>query len=134
MALQLDAATRNAQADAVETTAGTSPVMSIYPGSTPANCAAADSGTALVAITLPSDWIGAASGGVKSLLGSWTANATATGTATHFRLKSSGGTCRMQGSVTATGGGGDVTLTTAVVTSIGQAIAITGFTYTQGNA
>lgn len=133
MALQLSVAVRNAQADAMESTTGTAPTLSIFPGSLPANCAAANTGTALVDITLPSDWMAAASGGAKALAGTWAANATATGTATHFRISKSG-TVHLQGTVTATGGGGDITLSSVVVGSVGQQVAITGFTYTQGNA
>lgn len=133
MALQLSVAVRNAQADAFEATIGTGPTLSLYGGTIPANCAAAAAGTAIVDITLPSDWMAAASGGSKALAGTWEGTTTATGTITHFRIHKSG-TFHAQGTVTATGGGGDMTVTATVVSATGITITVTGFTLTQGNA
>ena len=135
MALQYSVTVRNAQLDAVETTVGTAPLLRIYSGSAPANCAAAASGTLLAEATLPSDWMEAASSGSKSLSGTWQdASANATGTAGHWRLyDSSGTTCHAQGTVTATGGGGDMTLDNTSIASA-QSVTITSFTITAGNA
>ena len=135
MALQYSVAVRNAQLDAVEVTVSTAPLLRIYSGAAPANCAAAASGTLLAEITLPSDWMAAASSGSKALAGTWQdASANATGTAGHFRLYDSGGTtCHAQGTVTATGGGGDLTLDNVSIAS-GQSVTITSFTITAGNA
>jgi len=135
MALQYSVTVRNAQLDAVETTVGTAPLLRIYSGSAPANCAAAASGTLLAEATLPSDWMEAASSGSKALSGTWQdASANATGTAAHWRLYDSGGTtCHAQGTVTATGGGGDMTLDNTSIASA-QSVTITSFTITAGNA
>lgn len=135
MALQYSVTVRNAQLDVVETTVGTAPLLRIYSGSAPANCAAAASGTLLAEATLPSDWMEAASSGSKSLSGTWQdASANATGTAGHWRLYDSGGTtCHAQGTVTATGGGGDMTLDNTSIASA-QSVTITSFTITAGNA
>ena len=135
MALQYSVAVRNAQLDAVEVTVSTAPLLRIYSGSAPANCAAAASGTLLAEMTLPSDWMAAASSGSKALAGTWQdASANADGTAGHFRLYDSGGTtCHAQGTVTATGGGGDLTLDNVSIAS-GQSVTITSFTITAGNA
>lgn len=135
MALQYSVTVRNAQLDAVESTVGTAAILRIYSGAAPANCAAAASGTLLAEMTLPSDWMAAASGGSKALSGTWQdASANATGTAGHFRLLDSGGTtCHAQGTVTATGGGGDLTLDNTSIAS-GQSVTITSFTITAGNA
>ena len=135
MAIQLSTNARNARLDAIETTVGTSAVLKIRTGAAPANCAAADSGTVLSSITCPSDWMAAASGGSKALSGTWQdASADATGTAAHFRLYASDGTtCHMQGTVTATGGGGDMTVDSVSFTS-GQQFTVTSFTLTDGNA
>lgn len=135
MALQYSVTVRNAQLDAVETTVGTAPLLRIYSGSAPANCAAAASGTLLAEATLPSDWMAAASNGSKALSGTWQdASANAAGTAGHWRLYDSGGTtCHAQGTVTATGGGGDMTLDNTSIAS-GQSVTITSFTITAGNA
>lgn len=133
MAFQFSVAARNAAIDAIETTIGTAPTLEIRSGSVPANAAAADSGTLLASMTLPSDWLAAASSGSKTLLGTWQdASADATGTAGHFRIKVSS-TCHIQGTVTATGGGGDMTLDNVSIAS-GQQVTITSFTLTAGGA
>lgn len=135
MALQLSTSVRNARLDAIETTTSTAAILEIRSGSAPADCATADSGTLLASMTLPSDWMAAASSGSKAKSGTWSdTSANATGTAGHFRFKDSGGTtCHIQGTVTATGGGGDLTLDSTSITS-GQTVTITGFTLTDGNA
>jgi len=133
MAFQFSVAARNAALDAIETAAGTAPTLTIRTGSAPADCATADSGTVLVTINLPSDWLGAASGGAKTLLGTWQDTAAdATGTAAHFRINQ-GATCHLQGTVTATGGGGDMTLDNVSIAT-GQQVTITAFTLTAGGA
>lgn len=135
MALQLSVAVRNAMLDAIETAVGTSPIMRIRTGSVPATPATADSGTVLATLTLPSDWMAAASGGTKALSGTWQdTSADATGTAAHFRIyDSTGTTCHAQGTITATGGGGDMTVDNTSFAS-GQAFTVTTFTLTAGNA
>jgi hypothetical protein len=133
MAFQFSTAARNAALDAIETAAGTAPTLTIRTGAAPADCAAADSGTVLATMTLPSDWLAAASGGAKTILGTWQdTSADAAGTAAHFRIKQ-GATCHIQGTVTATGGGGDMTLDNAVL-AVGQQVTITAFTINAGGA
>jgi hypothetical protein len=135
VSIQLSVAVRNARLDAIETTIGTSAILEIRSGAPPATCATADSGTLLASMSLPSDWLAAASSGAKAKSGTWQdLSADAAGTAGHFRVKDSGGTaCGIQGTVTATGGGGDLTLDNAVLAS-GQAVSISSFTLTDGNA
>lgn len=135
MALQLSTTLRNNQLDQIESTVGTSPILEIRTGAPPANCAAADSGSLLASMTLPSDWMAAASAGSKAKSGTWQdASADGTGTAGHFRIKDSGGTnCHLQGTVTATGGGGDLTLDNTSIAS-GQSVTISSFTVSAGNA
>lgn len=135
MALQYSVAIRNARLDVVESTIGVSAILRLRTGAAPANCAAADSGTIVATLTLPSDWMAAASAGAKAKAGTWEdLSADNAGTVAHFRIYDSGGTvCGMQGTVTITGGGGDMTLDNNVVTA-GQAITVTGFTLTAGNA
>src|SRR5262245_55598802 len=109
MTVLFSEALANAMLDQMETTIGTLPTIEIRTGAPPANCAAADTGTLLAVIILPSDWMAAASGGVKAKSGTWQdTTADGTGVAAHYRLKSSGGTVHSQGTVTATGAGGDV--------------------------
>ncbi len=135
MSIKLSETVRNAQADALETAIGTGAVLKIRTGTVPTNIADADGGTVLATLTLPSDWLGAASGGVKSKAGTWEdTSADATGTAAHFRIYASDGTTQhLQGTVTATGGGGDMTLDNTSIAS-GQAVTISSFSYTRGNA
>lgn len=135
MALQYSVAVRNAKLDAVETAIGASAVLKIRTGAVPATCATADSGTVLATCSLPSDWMAAASSGTKAKAGTWEdTSADATGTAAHFRLYASDGTtCHAQGTVTATGGGGDMTVDNVSFAS-GQAFSVTSFTLTAGNA
>src|SRR5690606_20136622 len=135
MALQIRTDVRDARLDAIETEIGTSAVLKIFSGSPPANCAAADSGDALATLTLPSDWMAAASGGSKAKNGAWEdTSADDEGTAGHFRLYASDGTtCHIQGTVTATDGGGDLEVVNTSF-AVGQPVTITSFTITDGNA
>jgi hypothetical protein len=135
MAIQFSGTVRNARLDAIETAIGTSAVLKIRTGAAPANVATADSGTVLATLTLPSDWMAAASGGSKAKSGTWQdASADAAGTAAHFRVYASDGTtAHIQGTVTATGGGGDMTVDNTVFAST-QNFTITGFTLTDGTA
>lgn len=134
MTIKISVTVRNALLDAFESTIGASALLKIFTGTAPANLADADSGTKLVDITLPADWMAAADAGSKSLAGTWEdASADGAGTAGYFRIYANGGTCHVQGSVTATGGGGDLTLNNAVIAA-GQKVTITGFTLGAGNA
>lgn len=135
MAIQLSTTVRNARLDAIETAVGVSAVMKIRTGAQPADCGTADSGSVLATLNLPSDWMAAAGSGQKAKTGTWQdASADAAGTAAHFRIYASDGTtCHLQGSVTITGGGGDLTLDNNVL-AVGQVVTITSFTLTDGNA
>ena len=135
MALQFSAAVRNARLDAIETAIGTSAVLKIRTGSAPADVATADSGTVLATLSLPSDWMAAAASGSKAKSGTWQdASADATGTAAHFRLYASDGTtAHLQGTVTATSGGGDMEVDNTSFAA-GQSFTVTTFTLTDGNA
>ena len=135
MAFQLSMLARNNILDGLETFIGTSAVLKIKTGAPPATCDAADSGTVLATLSLPSDWMAVAANGTKAKSGTWEdVSADDTGTAAHWRIYASDGTtCHMQGTITATGGGGDMTLITTSITS-GQPITITGFTLTAPGA
>ena len=115
MAVQNSVAVRNARLDSFESTIGTSPKLQLRTGAQPASCASAATGTLLCEIALPSDWMGAADNGVKAKLGTWQGTglaAAGAGTAAaHYRIVDTAGTtCHEQGSVSGTGGGGDITL------------------------
>ena len=135
MAIQYSTTLRNNQLDQIESTVSTAPLLRIYSGSAPANCAAAATGTLLAEMTLPSDWMAAASSGSKAKSGTWQdTSANAGGTAGYFRiLDSTGTTCHVQGTVTATGGGGDLTLNNTSIAS-GQVVTIDTFSISAANA
>lgn len=138
MALFYSDSIRNAQLDAVETTISTAPIMRIYSGSVPANeSASLGAATLLAEGTLPSDWMAAASSGSKAKSGTWTLtgqSGAGSGTAgTFFRIFASDGTTpHIQGSVSATGGGGDLTLDNNSIANA-QSVTISSFTLTAGN-
>jgi len=135
MTVQYSTTVRNAMLDAEETAIGTSAIMKIRTGAAPANCAAADSGTVVATLSLPSDWMANASGGTKAKSGTWQdSSADNTGTAAHYRIYDSGGTtCHEQGTVTLTGGGGDMTVDNTSFVA-GQSFTVTSYTKTAGNA
>jgi hypothetical protein len=137
MAFQTSDTVANAMLDAFETAIGTAAVLKIYDltAGAPANCAASITGTVLATITLPSDWMAGASSRSKAKSGTWQdASADNTGTADFFRLFASDGTtCHAQGTVTATGGGGNLTLDNTSIAS-GQSITITSFSIADNNA
>jgi len=135
MALQYSVQVRNAKLDAVQTSIGTSPILRVFSNTTlPANCAAANTGSLIAAVTLPSSWMAAASAGSKVLSGTWTGNAVSTNTAAHFRIYESTGTnCHVQGTITIAGGGGDMVVdNTSFATN--QTFTVTTFTLNAGNA
>jgi hypothetical protein len=138
MALTLSDSVRNAELDSIETTIGTSPKFRLYNGTMPADETTALSGNTLLAEgALPSDWLAAASGGVKSKTGTWTltgqSGAGAGTNATFFRIYDSAGTtCHAQGTVTATGGGGDATMDNVSVANA-QVVTVNTFSITAGN-
>lgn len=135
MSLQYSAAVRNAMLDAMEVTIGASAILKLRTGAPPANCGTADSGTVVATLNLPADYLAAASGGSKAQAGTWQdTSADAAGTIGHWRLYASDGTtCHAQGTVTNTGGGGDLTVQNVVVEA-GQAITFTGVAFTAANA
>ena len=133
MAVQFSVARRNARADSSETTIGTSPKLQLRTGAPPANCAAADTGTLLVEITLSADWAPAASGGVKTFSTPFSGTAAAVGAFGHYRLKDSAGTTTHEQGTVATSGA-DMTVDAASTSSIGQTVNVTSWTQTEGNA
>jgi hypothetical protein len=135
MALQQSVAVRNARLDAIEVAIGVSAVLKLRTGAAPASCAAADTGTVVATIALPADWMAAAAAGSKAKSGTWEdTSADAAGVVGHFRIYASDGTtCHMQGTVTATGGGGDMTLDNTNAAA-GQNILISTFSITAANA
>lgn len=138
MALFYSDAIRDAQLDAVESTISTAPIMRIYSGSVPASEGASlGAATLLAEGTLPSDWMGSASGGAKAKAGTWTLTGqtgASTGTAgTFFRIYASDGTTpHIQGTVGASGSGADIELDNNSIADA-QSLTIGTFTLNAGN-
>ena len=109
--------------------------MKIRTGAPPATCATADSGTVLATLNLPTTAFGTPTAGSVSKSGTWQdASADAAGTAGHFRIyQNDGTTCVIQGTVTATGGGGDLELDNTSIAA-GQNITISTFQIDDNNA
>lgn len=135
MTIQMSTGVRNARLDAIETAIGAGARLQIFSGAAPAGCAAAETGALLVDFTLAADWAANASAGAKAFNNlPLSVNATAAGTAAHFRIyDATAATCHYQGSVTPTGGGGDMTLDNTNIAA-GQSVSVTAFTITEGNA
>ena len=133
MGIQYSVLANDNQLDSKETTIGTAPVLRLYTGAKPANCAAAATGTKLTEDALPSDWMNDAASAAKTKKGTWTLTGIASGNAGYFRIYDSAmTTCHVQGSVTATGGGGDMTLDNINI-AVSQTVTVGTFTLTSGN-
>jgi len=131
MALGYVATLRNTQLDAITTAVGSAGKLQIYDGTRPAT-----GGTAtnkLSEFTLGSPFAAAASGGVLSPTLPANVTALLSGTATWYRITTSAGGFVMDGSVSATGGGGDLQLNSVVISS-GATVSITAHTISAGNA
>jgi hypothetical protein len=135
MTHQYSVAVRDARNDAIETAIGGTAKLYIFSGAEPGSCAAADPAGLLATLTLPADWMQNSATGVKvKSAAAWSGTASAPGTAASYRIKDNAGTtCHIQGTVTATGGGGDLTLDNTSITA-GQTITINTYQITDGNA
>jgi hypothetical protein len=137
MTIQFSVNVRNARGNAIESTIGTAAVLKLKTGAPPATCATADSGTVIISYTLASDWAAAFASGAAS---PWLNNLPLTGASSgsgslgHYRLYASDGTtCHKQGTITATGGGGDMTVDNVAVTSP-QVVNVTAWSLTEAGA
>jgi len=130
--LTLTTALRNGMCDLIvdslDAGAGAGTIQ-IRSGTRPADPATTATGTLLATVTCIDPAFGAASSGAATLADPTSVTAVATGTATWFRALDSTGAACFDGSVTATGGGGDLTLGTVSITS-GLAVDLTGGTIT----
>lgn len=140
MSIQYSVDVNEARLNAIDSTIGASPVLELWNGTEPANPSASDTGTKIATGTLPSTWLAAAtnpSGSVvtKVKAGTWTVTgltAASTGTAAdYFRITVSG-VCKMQGTVTVTGGGGDATMDNISVADA-QVATVSAVTITAAN-
>jgi hypothetical protein len=130
MALAFSTAVRNAMLDAIATAAGGSCKLRFYDGSRPATGGSAT--TLLAELTCNATFAPSASGGVLTL-NSITSDtsADATGTATWFRIVTSGGTHILDGNVGTSGS--DLNVNSTGFTA-GVSVAVSSYTITAGNA
>ena len=130
MALAFATQLRNDMLDEITATIGASGFLRIYDGSRPATGGAAT--TLLAELTCNATFAPAASSGVLTLNAiTQDSSANATGTASWFRLVTSGGTFVCDGNVSTSGS--DLNLNTVSIVS-GAAVSVTSFTITAGNA
>jgi hypothetical protein len=104
--------------------------IEIRSGSQPATANTTATGTLLATFTLADPAFGAASSGVATMASTpRTTTGVAAGDAGWFRAKDSSGTAVYDGSVTATGGGGQIELATVTI-SVGLTVELTSATVT----
>lgn len=127
MAFQFGAVLRNNRVAQIQSTIGGSGTLKIFSGAEPANCGVADPSGLLATITLPATFL-TSTGGVTTIAGSWSVNASATGTAATFRMYDGSAVCHVQGNVTS-----DLVLNNTSITS-GQTVSVTSYSVTDGNA
>jgi hypothetical protein len=134
MALRFNLDAKNKVLDTGFDTIWNSGILELRTGVQPAAASDAAAGTLLLTKTLPADIFGAASAGLKSKTGDWNGVSVALGKIGWFRLKMStdpGGItqafARLDGLVTLTGQGGELTVDNLTVGAIGQSVPITSF-------
>jgi hypothetical protein len=127
MAITLNATTANSLATALATAIGSSATIKVYTGSKPATPETAVSGTLLFTVTISGSF--SASGGSITASDPASVAPAASGTAGYFRVATSGATGIMDGTVTATGGGGDMQLgSTTISTGVNVDLGVPSFT------
>lgn len=129
MALAYSTTVRNAMLDAITSAIGASGLLRIYNGSRPASGGAATTKLAELALSATSA-PGASSGVLTFNAISNDTSADATGTATWFRVVTSGGTFVIDGSVGTSGS--DLNLNTTSIVA-GGPVAVSSFVITEGN-
>lgn len=133
MAAKLTDASQQAACDAVvdRIDVGGAGNLKLYTGSQPADADTAPSTTLLATIALAATAYGAANSSGTAALASTPRSGTgaAAGSAGYFVVESGGGLRVFTGTVTATGGGGDLTLDNVVI-AVGQTININSLNYT----
>jgi hypothetical protein len=117
MALTVAATASQAMAAALATDIGSAATIEIRTGTKPATPETAATGTLLATVAISGSFT--ASGGTLTAADPASVTVAASGTAGYFRLKTSGGTAKLDGTVTATGSGGDMQLSTTALVAGG---------------
>lgn len=139
MPIRISTGLRNAAADGIGNAMDTTGRISVYSGLPPADPQTAASGVLLATLTMSADAFAVAATGAAAANAITGGSAAATGTAGWFRMWKTVDTApgsagvaadkRIDGTVTATGGGGDITFDSVSFVA-GGAINMTGFTLT----
>lgn len=128
---QYSVAVNNARLDSIETTIGASARLHLYTGAIPANCAAAATGTKVLDIVLPADYMGNASNASKVKQGTWSGTAIAAGTVGYYRIvDSTGAVVGMQG---VAGMSGTEMILDNTNVAVGQTVTVNTFTINAAN-
>jgi hypothetical protein len=136
MGVQYSTTHRNNNMADITTQVGASGLLKIFTGTVPTNCATADTGSLLATLTCNATFAPAPVNGVLTANAITGAAASGTGTAGYFRIYPSAATTTnavLQGTVTATGGGGDMQLGTVSITT-GTTVNVTSLTDTAAGA
>lgn len=129
MALGFVTTLRNARLDQITTACGGSALLRIYSGTRPATGGTAT--TLLAELTCNATFAPSASGGVLTLNAiTQDSSADSTGTASWFRILTSGAVAQIDGNVGTSGS--DLNLTTTAIVAT-QPVSISSFTITEGN-
>lgn len=129
MAIAYSTTVRNARMDAITSAAGASALLNIYDGTRPASGGSAT--TLLAQLTCGATFASAAASGVLTLNSiTQDSSANANGTATWFRLTTSGGTFVLDGNCGTSGS--DMNLTTTTI-AVSQPVSVSSFVLTEGN-
>ncbi len=129
MTIDLKQTSANDLLDRYDTLFPAGSILEIRTGA-PAGAENAAGGSLACSITLPATPWAAASAGSKAKQGTWSGTAeTGAFTAAHYRLKNAADTHREEGTITATGGGGDMTLDNVSIAT-GQTVTVSTFTRT----
>lgn len=127
MAITVTVAVANSMAAAAATAIGSGGSIDIRSGTKPATPETTASGTLLCTVPISGSFT--ATTGTITAADPAAAAPAASGTAGYFRLKTSGGTAIFDGTVTATGGGGDMTLgSTTISTGVNVDLGVPSFT------
>lgn len=107
----------NAVEEAIEAAIGPAPALKIRTGAKPAHCTDPDAGSVVAIIQLADDWASDASGGTKAWSNMPVSDPSPIGgTAGHYRIYNAAGNCVSQGTISLTGLGGDLQLSSLVIT------------------
>lgn len=118
MALTVAATAAQAMASALATDIGSAAAIEIRTGTKPATPETAATGTLLATVAISGSFT--ASGGALTSADPAAVTVAASGTAGYFRVKTSGGTAKLDGTVTGTGSGGDMQLSNTALVSGGS--------------